>query len=32
MFILFMWNGDNKLLIKYSKRDDINESRFEKFN
>ena len=32
MSVFFMWNEDNNLLVKYSKRDDINESRFEKFN
>ena len=28
MFVFFMWNLDNKIIFKYSKKDDINESRF----
>ena len=28
--IFFMWNEDNKLIIKYSKEEDINKSSFNK--
>ena len=28
MFVFFMWNEDNKLIIEYSKEDDINKSSF----
>ena len=27
--IFFMWNEDNKLIIEYSKEDDINISNFD---
>ena len=30
MFVFFMWNEDNKLIIKYSKEEDINKSSFNK--
>ena len=26
MFVFFMWDDDNKIIFKYSKRDDINQS------
>ena len=29
MFIFLMQNEDNKLIIKYSKRDNLNESNFQ---
>ena len=29
MFIFFMWDNNNKLIIIYSKKDDINESSFK---
>ena len=28
MFVFFMWNEENKLVIEYSKEDDINKSSF----
>ena len=28
VFVFFMWNEDNKLIIKYLKEDDINKSSF----
>ena len=30
MFVYFMWNKDKKLIIKYSKEEDINKSLFNK--
>ena len=30
MFVFFMWNEDNKLIIKYSKEEDINKSSYNK--
>ena len=30
MFVLFMWNEDNKLIIKYSKEEDIDKSSYNK--
>ena len=30
MCVFFMWNEDNKLIIKYSKEKDINKSSFNK--
>ena len=28
IFVFFMWNEDNKLIIEYLKEDDINKSSF----
>ena len=30
MFIFFMWDNNNKLIIIYSKKDDLNESSLKK--
>ena len=30
MFVYFMWNKDKKLIIKYSKKEDINKSIYKK--
>ena len=30
MFVFFMWNEDNKPIIKYSKEEDIKKSSFNK--
>ena len=30
MFVYFMWNEDKKLIIKYSKEEDINKSIYKK--
>ena len=29
VFVFFMWDESNKFLIKYSKKDDINELMFQ---